>query len=180
MNGIDSTAEYAIRSPVPEQQQRDADQPVDVARLAERAGEEDADGVERDRADERDRRPVMDLPHHEPRSHLERDAQHRVVGLRDRLSVQRRVRAAIGGLVRRRDVEEREERPREDEDQEAVHRDLAEHERPVVREHLAQAPLGEARRMEPFVEALDHVADDHGMFQKLGPTGPLNPPPATR
>ena len=54
-----------------EQQQRDADHPVDLARPAERAGEEDAHEVGDDRAEEEQRRPVVDLAHHQAGAHVE-------------------------------------------------------------------------------------------------------------
>ena len=56
-----------------EQQQREADHPVELARPAERAGEEDAQQVHDDRAEEEQRRPVVDLAHHEPGAHVEAD-----------------------------------------------------------------------------------------------------------
>jgi len=44
-------------------QQADADEPVDLTRLAERAGEEDAEHVHRRRGDEQHGGPVVDLAH---------------------------------------------------------------------------------------------------------------------
>ena len=49
---------------------------------------------------------------------------------------QRRERARVVGLDHRRLEEERQEGAREEHDDEAPERDLAEHERPVVREDL--------------------------------------------
>ena len=48
-----------------------ADHPVDLAWPAERAGEEDAQQVDEDRAEEQQRRPVVDLSHHEAGAHVE-------------------------------------------------------------------------------------------------------------
>ena len=101
-NGIDSMTESMIRRPVPdsrssgqriagdalperEQQQAEPDQPVDLARPPERAGEEDASQVDGDRAEEHERRPVVDLAHEQARLDLERQPHHRVVGGRHRL-----------------------------------------------------------------------------------------------
>jgi hypothetical protein len=56
-----------------------------------------------------------------------------------------------------RDEEEREVDPGEDEEDEAVHRDLAEHERPVVREHLVERRPREAQRTEPVAVPPDEA-----------------------
>ena len=124
-----------------------------------------------DRGDEDDRRPVMDLAHHEPRAHLVGDPQNRRVGGGHHVAPQRRVGAVVDDLLRRRDVEEGEERPREHEDDEAVHGDLAEHERPVIRERLAERATRERRRGETVVEPFHDPAHHHGRSQKPGPTG---------
>ena len=67
-----------------EDQQRHADHPVDLARPAERAGEEDPREVHDDRGDEQQRRPVVDLAHHEPGPDVEAEVERRLVRLRHR------------------------------------------------------------------------------------------------
>ena len=54
-------------------------EPVDVARAAKRAGEEDAAHVRDDGGDEHERGPVVDLAHEQARRGFEREAQHRSV-----------------------------------------------------------------------------------------------------
>ena len=55
--------------------QADADQPVDLARLAERAGEEDAEAVGQHRGDEQHGRPVVHLPHQQTAADVEGQAR---------------------------------------------------------------------------------------------------------
>ena len=76
-----------------EDQQQHADDPVDLARPAERAGEEHAGHVQGDRADEHERRPVVHLADQQPALDVEGDAHHRVVGRRHLDAPQRLVRA---------------------------------------------------------------------------------------
>ncbi len=47
-------------------------------------------------------------------------------------------------------------------------------------EHLAQVPLQERGAVEPLVDAVDQLAQDHGSLQKLGPTGAVKSPLARR
>ena len=58
------------------EEHRQADQVREVARLAERAGEEDAQQVQHDRGDEDVRRPVVGLADQQPGLHVEREMQH--------------------------------------------------------------------------------------------------------
>ena len=88
--GIDSMIASAIRRPGAGQQvvgqrvagealddaehdQAEADQPVELARLAERAGEEHPEHVDRHRGDEQQRRPVVDLPDDQAAADVEGD-----------------------------------------------------------------------------------------------------------
>ena len=80
-----------------EHEQRHADDPVELAWSAERAGEEDAAEVRHDRRDEHQRGPVVDLAHHEAGAHVEAEPHRRLVGLRHR-----RRRAAVRSCRRRR------------------------------------------------------------------------------
>ena len=90
-------------------------------------------------------RPVVGLAHHQPGPHAERDVDDRGVGLghatgrRGACRVRGRRRRLAGGVVEQGQVD-----PRRQQDHEAVHGDLADHERPVVREDLVH------RRAEPL------------------------------
>ena len=145
----------------PEQQHRHPDDPVELAGSAERAREEDPHQVGNDGGDEHQRGPVVHLPEHQPAPDLEADPEDARVGLRHRGAVERAVRAVVDDLARRRLEEEREERSREDQDDEAVQGDLAQHERPVVRKDLVQRVLREARRPEAVVEPARDALRDH-------------------
>ena len=65
-----------------EDEQRHADHPVDLARPAERAGEEHPAEVDHDRRQEQQRGPVVDLAHHEPGARVEAQVDGRLIGLR--------------------------------------------------------------------------------------------------
>ena len=68
-------------------QHGDADDPVQLAGLAEGAGEEDAGHVHDDRAGEDVGRPVVHLAHEQAAAHVEGDVDRRLEGLRDPLAV---------------------------------------------------------------------------------------------
>jgi hypothetical protein len=165
-------------------EQREADQPVELARLAERAGEEDPEHVHHDRHHEHQRGPVVDLPHQQAAAHVERDVQGAGVRLGHPDAVQRRVRAVVDHVAVGRGEEQRQEDAGQQQHDEAVQRDLAQHEGPVVREDLAQLLLGRAGDAETLVEVVgglpaERGRDDllvcsrsaHPRSQKLGPTG---------
>jgi hypothetical protein len=76
-------------------QQREAEEPVDLAGLAERAGEEHPQQVAHDRGHEQDRRPVVNLAHEQPAADVEADVQRRGVRLAHVHAVQRGVRAVV-------------------------------------------------------------------------------------
>ena len=80
-----------------EQDQQRADHPVQLAGLAERAGEEDAHHVHEHRGDEEHRGPVVHLPHQQAAAHVEGDVERRGVGVRHRYAAQ----LGVGALVRR-------------------------------------------------------------------------------
>jgi hypothetical protein len=122
----------------PEQQR--PDDPVRLARLAERAGEEHPEHVQHDRRHEQQRRPVVHLPHDQAAAHLEGDVQRRFVRPRHLDAAQRRVRAVVDDLLHRGVEEQREVRAGQQQDDERVQRDLAEQERPVIREDLVEQP----------------------------------------
>ena len=121
-----------------EQQQEHADDPVDLARPAEGAGEEHPRHVQGDRADEHERRPVVHLADQQAALDVEGDAHHRVERRRHLGAPQRLVRALVDELLLRPLEEQRQVRAGDQQDDEAVQRDLAPQEREVVREHLAQ------------------------------------------
>ena len=82
---------------MPSRTSRRADHPVQLARLAERAGEEDPHHVHEHRGDEQHRRPVVHLPHQQAAAHVEGDVQRRGVGVGHRHAAQ----LGVGALVRR-------------------------------------------------------------------------------
>lgn len=132
--------------------QQHADDPVHLPRLTERAGEEDAEHVHDHRDDEDQRRPVVDLPHEQTATDLERDVQRGVERLGDVLPGERGVGTVVGGLGRARDEPEGQEGAAQQQDDEAVERDLTEHERPVVGEDLAGETPDDLGGPDAFVE----------------------------
>jgi hypothetical protein len=134
-----------------EEEQQEADQPVDLTRLAERAGEEDAHHVHEHRGEEDQRGPVVDLPDQQTAAHLEADVERRGEGLGHPDALHGDVRAVVHDLFHAGVEEQRQVHTREDDDDEAVERDLAQHEGPVVREDLAHVGPGEAVDAQPAV-----------------------------
>jgi hypothetical protein len=138
------------------------------------------------RGDEQDRRPVVDLPHQQTAADVERDVQRRGVGLGHVQALEQAVRALVLDLAHRRLEPERQEDAGQDQDDEAVERDLAEHERPVVGEDLAQVLLPDLADAQSVVDPLDRWREFlrghccHPRSQKLGPTGSVKPLCATR
>ena len=76
--------------------------------------------------------------------------------------------------------EEREEGARDHEHREAVQRDLPDHERPVLREHVVEAALQRAREAEPVVDPRRGLHGSRPHVQKPGPTGSSKSSCATR
>ncbi len=64
-----------------EDEQQEAEQPVDLARLAVRTGEEHPEHVHEHAGQEDDRRPVVDLPDQQTTADVEADVQRRGVRL---------------------------------------------------------------------------------------------------
>ena len=157
-------------------QDRQPDPVRQLARLAVGAREEDPQQVQDDRRDEDVRRPVVRLPDQEARLHGRRDVQHRAVGLGHLLPLKRRVRPVVDDLRGAVLVEERQVDARRDEHDERVERDLAEQERPVVREEVAQGLAQEGRAAAAPVDEADDPADHVlGFLSRTphheGPTG---------
>src|SRR6185436_18094225 len=131
----------------------------------------------------------VDLAHDQPAADVERDVQGRGVGLRHLQPVQWYVRAVVDDLSLAGPEPQRQKGAGEQQDDEAVERDLAEHERPVVGEHLARTAANELGRAKAFVDLVGDVAGSlfqrwHGVYfprsQKLGPTGSWKSCAATR
>jgi hypothetical protein len=133
-------------------EQDDADDPVELARLAVGAGEEDPQHVAQDRGHEQDGCPVVDLPHEQPATDVEADVQRGRVRLAHVHAVQRRVGAVIDHVGHARLEEEGEEGAGEQQDDERVQRDLAEQEAPVIGEDLPQEPADGRCRAQAVVE----------------------------
>ena len=182
-----------------EDEQHEADHPVELARLAERTGEEDAEHVDADTGHEDERRPVVDLPHEEATAQIERDVQCRLECCRHLDAAHRSVGTGVVRLDHRRVEEERQEGSGQEHDHEAPQRDLAEHERPVVGEDLATQLLDEAGEAGALIDVVrrgaDEAAAERGLVvlvlfgqrcgaqwrsQKLGPTGSVKSLRATR
>ena len=140
-----------------EEQQRPAEQPVDLTGLAERAGEEVPHHVHEHPGDEDQRGPVVHLPDQQSAPYVEADVQRRGVRLRHAHAVQRDVTAVVRHLVHRGVEEQRQVDAGEDQYDEAAQADLPEQERPVVREHLAQILPAEAVGAETAVEPVGHT-----------------------
>ena len=137
-------------------QHREADVVGELARLAEGAGEEDPQQVEHDRDDEDVRRPVVRLADQQPGLAVEgqvdrgRGRRSSSPGRAAAGSARGRRLCAVLGSKKKRQVD-----ARRDEDEERVERDLAEQERPVVGEDVAQRLAQERRRAGALVEEAD-------------------------
>ena len=140
----------------------DADQPVDVARLAVGAEEEVPQHVRADRDHEQVRRPVVDLPDQQAAADVEGNVQRGLVGLRHRDAVELGVRAVIHHRGHRRLEEQGQVGAGEQQDHERPERDLAEHERPVVREDLAHQDPDASGAAEPVVQPAAQAVDRAG------------------
>ena len=169
-----------------DQQQR-ADDPVGLTRPAEGAGEEDARQVHHDRRREQQRRPVVDLPDEQSTAHLEADVEGRGVRLGHLDAPKRLVDTLIRHFSHRRVEEQRQVHAGEQQHDEAVHRDLAQQERPVRGEYLVQLTPDRSRRVVAGVDGLALLGKGIVEFrthdvrsQNAGPTGSAKSPLATR
>lgn len=133
-----------------QQEQRHADQPVDLTGAAERAREEDPQQVHADRREEHQRGPVVELADQQAAADVEADVQRRAVRLRHTHAVQPPVGAVVDDLRHGRVEEQRQPHARQQQDDEAVEGDLAQQERPVVGKGLPQQPAALTDR-EPSV-----------------------------
>ena len=174
-----------------DQQQR-ADRPVDLARTAERAGEEDAGQVHHDRRGEQQRRPVVDLADEQAAAHLEADVERGRVGLRHLHAAQRLIDAVVDDLGHRRVEEQRQVDAGDQQHDEAVQGDLTQQEGPVGGEHLVELSSYRRRRVVPRIDRIALRRCDLGHIrlrqfrthdfrsQNAGPTGSMKSPLATR
>lgn len=182
-----------------EDEEDEADHPVELTRLAEGTGEEHAEHVHADAGDEHEGGPVVDLPDQESTAQIEGDVQRRLERRGHLDTPHRSVGAGVVGLDHGRLEEERQEGSGEEHHDEAPERDLAEHERPVVGEDLASELLDEAGEAGALIDVVRRGTDEataEGRFgvlvlfgqrcgaqwrsQKLGPTGSLKSLRATR
>ena len=152
------------------------DDPVDLARLAERAGKKDPAHVHDDAGDEHERRPVMDLPHDQAAVHLEAERERR----RER-GRQRPRRAAHTDRVASSPRSGRRTAPRTFPSRRARRTrtvDLAEHERPMIGKRLAQRVTHEGAVPSRSSTQSASPTFDHARSQKPGPTGSRKSPAA--
>jgi hypothetical protein len=108
--------------------------------------------VDRDRGDEHQRSPVVDLPDEQAAAHLERQVQRRRERLGHLYPAQRAVYALVSDIHHRGVKVQRQVGARQQQHHEAVEGNLPEHERPVVREHLVDLPSQPGREVEPFIQ----------------------------
>jgi hypothetical protein len=114
--------------------------------------------VRHHRGDEQQRRPVVQLAHEQPAAHVERDVQGRRVGRAHVHAAQVGEHAAVGDLGHRGVEEQAEVGAGQQQDDEAVEGDLAEHERPVRREDLVELLAQPGRRVVALVELVQRGA----------------------
>jgi hypothetical protein len=135
-------------------EQGDADQPVHLPRLAERAGDEDPQHVHRDRGDEQVGGPVADLAHQQAAADVEADLQRRGVSLGHPDAIELHVRAVVHDLGHAWLEEQRQERPGQQQDDERIQGYLADQERPVIGEDLPEDAAQRRRAAQPVVSRL--------------------------
>ncbi len=166
-------------------QQPDAQQPRELARAPVGGGEEHAQEVHDHRGDEDERGPVVGLAHEQPAGDRRGEVERRAEGARHLRPLQRVERAVVDD--RAADVgreEEREVDAGRHEDEEGVQRDLAQHERPVVGEDVAQRLARHAPGPQAPVDGRDDVglaleAAHRFTLHHAGPTEPESGPAAT-
>ena len=143
-----------------EDEQDEADHPVELAGLAEGAGEEDAQHVHADAGDEHERGPVVDLTHEQTTADVERQAQGGIQRCRHLDAAEGQEGARVVRFDHGCLKEERQERAGQQHGHEAPQGDLAEHERPVVGEDLASELLDEAGEARPLVDVVRGARDE--------------------
>ncbi len=151
-----------------EDQHDPAEQPVHFPGLAEGAREEVAHHVDEHSGDENESRPVMHLADEEPATYVEGDVERGGEGLRHADAVERDVAALVHDLVHRGMEEEGEVDPRQHQHDEAPQTDLAQHERPVVREDLPHIGLGDGVQAQPGVRPVGQSLSSGRLVWVLG------------
>ncbi len=124
-----------------QQGQHGADDPVDLTRLAERAGEEDSGHVQGDAHDEEQSSPVVQLPDQQSTLDVEGDVERGGVGLTHAYALERHVRAAVFNLSHAWHIPERQERSGDEADEHRIHGHFTKQEGPVIGEDLAKQEL---------------------------------------
>ena len=128
--------------------------------------------------------PVVGLADQQPGLDREGDVEHRLVGVAHVKAAQRRVGAVVDLLGGAGVEEERQIDAGGHQHDERVQGDLAEQERPVVGEQVAQRLAQQRRRAAALVQEANRPADhvERGLRvrtpQKEGPTGPEKFPAA--
>ena len=104
-------------------------------------------------------RPVVHLAHQQPAAHGEGQVDRRRVGLRHPYAVQRLVGAVVDDCGLRGHEVQGQEDPGGQQHHERVQGDLAQHERPVVREDLVEEGPAALGQPEAVVELVDGLLD---------------------
>ena len=129
-----------------QQQEDGTDDPVSLTRLAECAGEEDAEHVRHDGHGEQESTPVVNLANEQATANLEGDLQGGLVGARHLDTVEWRVGTVVNDLRHRRVEEQSQVNTREEQDYEGVECNLTQQEGPVGREYLIELLTHAARQ----------------------------------
>ena len=140
-----------------QEQQQHADHPVGLARLAEGTGEVGAEHVHDHRGHEQQRRPVVDLADEQPAADVEGDLQRALERPRHVDAAQVLEGPVVDDLFHGGVEEQREVGARQQQHDEAVERDLTEHERPVRREDLVELLPQAGGRVVALVELVEGV-----------------------
>ena len=109
-------------------EEHEADRPVELSRLAECSGEEHSQHVQSDGRNEQKSCPVVDLTHEKATANVERDVKGRCHGGRHCHALERNVRPFVFDWRHGRLEEERQEATGEQDDDEAIQRHFTEQE----------------------------------------------------
>ena len=142
-----------------EDEEDEPDHPVDFARLAEGAGEEDAKHVQPDCGDKQQRCPVVHLAHEQTAADVKRDVERGRIRRGHLEALEWDVRTFIVNFDHRGVVKERQEGAGQEDDDEGIQRDFAEHERPVVGEDFAAQELHSSGQAGALVDVVRHASD---------------------
>ncbi len=148
--GYQVVGEGVAQEPIDDAQQQHghAHDPVELARLAERTGEEHPSHMHRDRAQEDVGGPMVGLAHQQAGLHVEGKPDRRGIGLGYLLALEREIAAVIDDLVGGGNVVQRQEHTGSEQHHKRIQGDFPQHERPVVGEDLVEecpAALGDTQ-----------------------------------